>query len=115
MALVSGLGVGGEAGEPLGLSLLVDWITGVAGSPQDQALAAQVCPYTRVSKDPPLQPMQHRSDIDVIDTEASPIWHTLSRAPWNYQSHYLRLSLPSMLPPPLPLIGSHAHRSTLHM
>ncbi len=58
MALVSGLGVGGEAGEPLGLSLLVDWITGVAGSPQDQALAAQVCHYTHVNEALPMQCMQ---------------------------------------------------------
>lgn len=43
MALASGLGVGGAAGEPLAVSLLVDWLTGLLGGPEDQAQAAQVC------------------------------------------------------------------------
>ena len=42
MALVSGLGVGGVSGEPLAVSLLVDWLTGLLGGPEDQAQAAQV-------------------------------------------------------------------------
>ncbi len=42
VALVSGLGVGGDAGEPLAVSLLVDWLTGLLGGPEDQAQAAQV-------------------------------------------------------------------------
>ena len=42
IALVSGLGVGGDAGEPLAVSLLVDWLTGLLGGPEDQAQAAQV-------------------------------------------------------------------------
>lgn len=42
VALVSGLGVGGVSGEPLAVSLLVDWLTGLLGGPEDQAQAAQV-------------------------------------------------------------------------
>lgn len=42
IALASGLGVGGAAGEPLAVSLLVDWLTGLLGGPTDQAQAAQV-------------------------------------------------------------------------
>ena len=42
IALVSGLGVGGVSGEPLAVSLLVDWLTGLLGGPEDQAQAAQV-------------------------------------------------------------------------
>lgn len=42
VALVSGLGIGSQGGEPLGVSLLVDWLTGVLGSPQDNERAAQV-------------------------------------------------------------------------
>lgn len=42
MALASGLGVGGAAGEPLAVALLVDWLTGLLGGPGDQARAAKV-------------------------------------------------------------------------
>lgn len=42
VALVSGLGIGSSGGEPLGVSLLVDWLTGVLGSPEDNERAAQV-------------------------------------------------------------------------
>ena len=42
IALVSGLGVGGVSGEPLAVALLVDWLTGLLGGPEDQAQAAQV-------------------------------------------------------------------------
>jgi hypothetical protein len=42
VALVSGLGVGGVSGEPLAVALLVDWLTGLLGGPEDQAQAAQV-------------------------------------------------------------------------
>lgn len=30
------------SGEPLAVSLLVDWLTGLLGGPEDQAQAAQV-------------------------------------------------------------------------
>lgn len=42
VALVSGLGIGNSSGEPLGVSLLVDWLTGVLGTPEDNESAAQV-------------------------------------------------------------------------
>ena len=42
VALVSGLGIGRPGGEPLGVSLLVDWLTGVLGSSEDNTRAAQV-------------------------------------------------------------------------
>ena len=36
VALVSGLGVGDDAGDPLRLSLLVDYLTGLLGSNEEQ-------------------------------------------------------------------------------
>lgn len=36
VALVSGLGVGDDAGDPLKLSLLVDYLTGLLGSNEEQ-------------------------------------------------------------------------------
>mmetsp|Transcript_17021 Transcript_17021/g.50801 ORF Transcript_17021/g.50801 Transcript_17021/m.50801 type:complete len:486 (+) Transcript_17021:287-1744(+) len=71
VALVSGLGIGGEAGDPLGLSLLVDWLTGVAGSPQDQALAAQVVRVVIAGN------VLHRAAVDAL---AAPTTHSSFRA-----------------------------------
>ena len=46
VALVSGLGLGLDGGNPLQLALLVDFLTGLLGGRDDQARAAQVrtCP-----------------------------------------------------------------------
>lgn len=42
LALVSGLHVGEEAGSPARLALLIDFLTGMLGSSNEQALAARV-------------------------------------------------------------------------
>ena len=42
VALVSGLGVGDEEGDPLRLQLLVDYLAGALGAGQDQSVAARV-------------------------------------------------------------------------
>ena len=46
VALVSGLGLGLDGGNPLQLALVVDFLTGLLGGRDDQARAAQVrtCP-----------------------------------------------------------------------
>jgi len=42
VALVSGLSMGDEAGEPARVSLLVDYLTGLLGSPAEQEQVAKV-------------------------------------------------------------------------
>lgn len=68
VALVSGLGIGNPSGESLGVSLMVDWLTGVLGSPQDNEIAAQVVRVVvaggvlhKVAKDALAAPTTHTS------------------------------------------------------
>lgn len=42
VALVSGLGLGGDAGDPLKLSLLVDYLVGSLGSNEEQTRVSKV-------------------------------------------------------------------------
>lgn len=49
VALVSGLSVGDEAGEPARVSLLVDYLAGLLGSPPEQEQVAKVrCTATTI-------------------------------------------------------------------
>ena len=67
MALVSGLGVGGVSGEPLAVALLVDWLTGLLGGPEDQAQAAQVF---HVRRD--CQVLPRRAELDTQSPLGAP-------------------------------------------
>ena len=46
VALVSGLGLGDDAGDPLKLSLLVDYLVGSLASNEEQTRVSKVCPLS---------------------------------------------------------------------